>query len=133
MNPIIGKITSYFGKRKHPVTGIESFHNGIDIACKTGTPVLAPEDGVIINLWDDEKGGKSLAMISYTGVRFGFAHLSKQIVSELDEVKEGQTIAFSGSTGRVTGPHLHFTVMRNGTYVDPLEYFDYIEKPLDEK
>ncbi len=123
MKPINGKITSKFGNRKDPVTGKNKFHNGIDIACPVGTPVLAPCDGVILDVWNDLKGGKSLAMITYDGIRFGFAHLSKQMVDELDEVKAGDTIALSGNTGHVTGPHLHFTVNKNGLYIDPLEYF----------
>ncbi len=123
MKPVNGKITSNFGKRKHPVSGKISNHNGVDIACPVGTPIKAPVDGVIIDIWEDEKGGKSLAMISYDGIRFGFAHLSKHNVSELDEVTEGQIIAYSGNTGQATGPHLHFTVQRNGIYLDPLEYF----------
>lgn len=126
MNPLkSGRITRRFGNQKHPVTGKMSFHNGVDISCPVATPVLAPEDGLILDTWEDTKGGKSLAMINCDGVRFGFAHLSEQLVQKGKGVKKGQPVALSGNTGTSTGPHLHFTVKKFGEYVDPLKYFNY--------
>lgn len=128
MNPVLGRITSTFGMRKHPVSGKTSFHNGIDIACKVGTPVMAPEDGVIQDIWEDVNGGKSMSLVSDNGIRFGFAHLSKFISKKPDRVWQGQTIALSGDSGKTTGPHLHLTVKKDGNYIDPLEYFEISEK-----
>jgi murein DD-endopeptidase MepM/ murein hydrolase activator NlpD len=124
--PLNGKLTSKFGERTHPVTKIKgSFHNGIDIAAPVGTPVLAPADGKITEVWDNEKGGVCLAMETPDGIRFGFAHLSKRYASWSQEVKQGQQIAASGNTGASTGPHLHFTVKQNDEWIDPLTIFKY--------
>lgn len=125
MLPVQGKITSRFGKRKHPVTGLESFHNGVDISCACGTPVLAPDYGIIMKLWSHPLGGLCMAMKSTEGIRFGFAHLSKRLVKEGQPVVQGQRIALTGNTGRSTGPHLHFTVQELGIWIDPLKYFDF--------
>lgn len=122
---ISGRITRNFGNQKHPVTGKVTFHNGIDIACPVGTTILAPVDGLILDVWEDQKGGKSLAMISYDGVRFGFAHLSKQLVKKGIDIKKGEPVALSGNTGVSTGPHLHLTVKKYGEYLDPIEYFEF--------
>ncbi len=119
VNPVPGKITSRFGVRKHPITGKESFHNGIDIACKVGTPVVAPDYGMVTEVWSHELGGLCLAIESTEGVRYGFAHLSKRLVKKYQPVLKGQVIAKSGNTGQSTGPHLHFTVKRLGMWVDP--------------
>lgn len=118
MNPLNGKITSRFGQRRHPITGTYSFHNGVDIACRQGTPIVAPDYGTITEVWDHELGGKCLAMVSLKGIRYGFAHLSGRSVEQGQSVSEGQQIALSGNTGRTTGPH-----KVNGNWVDPLKYF----------
>lgn len=125
MDPIIGKITSPFGKRKHPVTGIVSFHNGVDIACPAGTAIVAPAHGTIHRLWTDPRGGMCLSMLTPEGVRYGFAHLENRLVKAGQEVREGDVIALSGNTGHSTGPHLHFTVKVNGVWQDPVKYFDF--------
>ncbi len=121
-NPVAGKITGRYGVRKHPVTGTIQFHNGVDIACPVGTPIMAPLDGEITELWNHSTGGKSLAMKS-GNTRFGFAHLSSYSSAIGQKVKEGEIIAYSGNSGRVTGPHLHFTVTDNGRLKDPLNMF----------
>lgn len=125
MNPVTGRITSKFGSRRHPITGIVTLHNGIDIACVAGTPVKAPEEGTVIQVWEHIKGGKCVAMVGKTCRRYGFAHLSGQLVTVGQQVTEGQVIARSGNTGQSTGPHLHFTVQENGYWRDPLNYFDF--------
>ncbi|MBS4057760.1 MAG: M23 family metallopeptidase [Bacteroidales bacterium] len=123
--PINGKLTSKFGERVHPVTKVKGFHNGIDIAAPVGTPVLAPADGKITELFDSEKGGLCMALETPDGTRFGFAHLSKRYAAWNEPVAQGQHIAASGNTGRTTGPHLHFTVKQNGDWIDPLTMFKY--------
>jgi len=124
-SPVLGKITSRFGKRKHPITGVESFHNGVDIGCPIGTPVLAPDFGIITEYWDHEAGGKCLALVAEDGKRYGFAHLQKRVVKTGQPVNEGQLIANSGNSGKTTGPHLHFTVKEEGKWKNPLLYFKF--------
>lgn len=125
MDPLNGKITSRFGKRKHPKTGLPSFHNGVDISCPVGSSIVAPDYGIITEVWDHQAGGRCLAMVSTQGVRYGFAHLSKRLVRKDQPVVEGQEIALSGNTGISTGPHLHFTVQILGMWKDPLKYFSF--------
>ncbi len=124
-DPVNGKITSCFGYRKHPISGIVKFHNGVDIACPVGTPILAPASGKILNMWTDSNGGLSLSILAEDGVRFGFAHLSEYRVIPYQSVIKGEIIAFTGNTGKTTGPHLHFTVQKDGLFIDPLEFFDF--------
>lgn len=119
--PVQGKITSKFGNRTHPVSGIESFHNGIDIGVPNGTPVIAPSDGTITSIYSNSAGGKQLILKHDNGFTTGYAHLSKYTVASGDKVTKGQKIAETGSTGKVTGPHLHLTVRDDkGNLVDPL-------------
>jgi len=125
ISPVKGRITGRFGNRIHPVTKTQSFHNGVDIAVAIGTPVLAPETGRVTEVWNHDKGGKCMAMVSQSGIRFGFAHLSEQLKKTGDSVNMGDTIALSGNTGASTGPHVHFTVKKNGSWVDPLKYFNF--------
>lgn len=123
--PLTAPITSRFGKRKHPITGKLSFHNGVDIACPIGTPIVAPENCLVTESWDHPLGGKCLALLSSDGTRYGFAHLHRRLVRKDQTVPEGQPIALSGNTGRTTGPHLHFTVKILGTWQDPLKHFKF--------
>ena len=121
--PVKGKISSDFGNRIHPVTGILSHHNGIDIAVPTGTAVKSPADGKIINLYSNSVGGKQLVVKHTNGFTTGFAHLSEYAVSQGDTVKKNQIIAKTGATGAVTGPHLHLTVKNaDGNYLDPKKH-----------
>jgi murein DD-endopeptidase MepM/ murein hydrolase activator NlpD len=123
--PLRGRISSKFGSRVHPITGKASFHNGVDVAVPIGTDIVAPEAGKVTECWDHPKGGVCMAMMSDTGTRYGFAHLSKRLVNVGDLVKEGQHVAESGNTGGSTGPHLHFTVKKGGTWMDPTRYFNF--------
>lgn len=117
------KISSPFGWRVHPKTGKKSFHNGIDIACPAGTPIIAPFDGVVA-LTRSSSGGIQLILTHEGGLRMGFAHLSGYAdgIKPGVRAKAGQVIAYSGNTGRTTGPHLHFTTaVVNG---DGKEFFN---------
>ena len=117
MKVIEGRITSGFGDRVHPITGQKSFHNGIDIAAVVGTAIYSPIDGVVVDVYDREIGGKSLIIGDKNTLRFGFAHLSKVIVKIGDQITKKQLIAKSGNTGISTGPHLHFTAKTGGRWV----------------
>ena len=120
--PARGRISSPFGWRTHPILKSRRFHSGIDIAIPSGTPVQAADSGVVlISGWN---GGYGLfvAIDHGKGISTAYAHNSRLLVKEGDEVTKGQTIALSGSTGWSTGPHLHFEVRENGTPVNPLKY-----------
>ena len=123
--PVKGRITSAYGQRTHPVTGVPSFHNGIDIAAPIGTPVVAPMRGTVLSIFTTDSGGLQLILEHPGGTirRTGYAHLSKVNVQMGEEVMQGEKIAEVGNSGRSTGPHLHFT-MRNPAmaYVDPQQY-----------
>lgn len=123
--PLKGRISSKFGKRIHPITKLQSFHNGIDIAAPTGTKIVSPSSGRVQRVWDHPKGGKSMSIVNGAGMRFGFAHLSKRLVKAGDPVHEGQEIAEVGTTGASTAPHLHFTVSINNEFIDPAKYFTF--------
>lgn len=127
--PVTGRISSRFGTRIHPITSVHSFHNGVDIAVPVGTTVVAPEYGLITEVWDHPKGGICMAMMSTSGRRYGFAHLSKRLVMKDTPVAEGDPIAETGSTGLSTGPHLHFTVKVGSHWKDPLNYFTFSTPP----
>lgn len=115
-------ITSPFGTRKHPILGVERFHNGIDIGAKSGASIVAAYDGVVV------AASYTSAMGNYIMIDHGnelytiYMHCSALYVSEGQYVSRGETIAAVGSTGLSTGPHLHFTVRYNGEYVSPLDY-----------
>lgn len=121
--PVTGRITSPFGDRVHPISGSVQFHNGVDIAAVTGTPIKAPYSGVISRIFYADKGGKQLVMKLDNGFTAGFAHLDSYSVKEGQKVNKGQIIGKTGSTGKVTGPHLHLTMRdAEGAYVDPLKH-----------
>ena len=116
-------ISSYYGERIHPVTGTLSFHNGIDIPAKTGTPVYAAAAGRVIKTGNGTNEGKYVRIEHANGLVTEYLHLSKITVKETDIVKIGSKIGEAGATGRVTGSHLHFGVKNaSGKYENPLNY-----------
>lgn len=127
IKPVTGKVTSEFGTRIHPKTGVKQFHNGLDIAVPIGTPVFAPNDSVVSALVKNDAGGNQLVIRLKNGDVIGFAHLSKYNVKKLQNVKKGDIIAFSGNTGtHTTGAHVHLTVRNNsGEFINPKKYFGY--------
>ena len=130
INPVKGRISGFWGKRIHPVSKKESFHNGVDVAVAEGTPILCPANGKVImaDVLDDNAGGIQLK-IQADGFIFGFAHCKSLKVRSTEEVFQGEVVAYSGHTGIGTGPHLHFTVRKgtnpNGITCNPLDYFDF--------
>ncbi|MGB9848822.1 MAG: peptidoglycan DD-metalloendopeptidase family protein [Moorellaceae bacterium] len=120
--PQYREVTSPFGERINPMTGLLSFHEGADIAAPEGTPVYAVLGGVVtLAGWDDALG-YCLVVSSPGGVRVMYGHLSRFTVVVGDQVGAGQTIAYSGNTGWSTGPHLHLQVEVNGRSCDPMEW-----------
>ena len=120
--PVKGRISSPFGYRYHPVLKKRRFHNGIDIAAPTGTPILAADSGVVlVSGW---RGGYGyyIAIDHGKGKSTAYGHNSRLLVKEGETVVRGQTIAHVGSTGLSTGPHVHFEVRINGQPTNPRNY-----------
>lgn len=113
-------ITSPYGMRVHPVTGVYTLHNGVDIGTPVGTPVHAAQAGTVAVVTEDTRSGRYIVLDHGHGVRTGYCHLSETDVIPGQHVDRGQTIGLSGNTGRTTGPHLHFLVRVHGRTVDPL-------------
>jgi murein DD-endopeptidase MepM/ murein hydrolase activator NlpD len=105
--------------------GQDEFHNGIDIACSYGTPVLAVADGTVTFAGWDGYWGRRVQINHGFGVVTFCAHNSKLTVSVGDTVKKGEIIAYSGNSGRSTGSHVHYTAYVNGQLVDPLVFTTY--------
>ncbi len=119
-SPLGGHYTSGFGMRVNPVTHKRRLHNGIDIGVRMRTPVGAANDGVVIYAGWAGGYGKMIKIKHYNGYTTLYGHLSRIYVRVGQKVKKGQIIARSGNTGRVTGPHLHFTVWYKGKLVNPV-------------
>lgn len=121
--PVIGRISSPYGKRIHPITGKASMHNGVDIAARLGTPIHAPADGTVVRTWWDRAGGRCMWIQHDGSIKTGYAHC-QYCIAPGETVKAGDVIGTVGSTGASTGPHLHFTVRVNGELVDPIGVID---------
>ena len=120
------RITSPYGRRKSPTTGASTNHNGIDIATPMRTPILAPADGTIGYVVRNEAGGLQVAIdIKDFDLRVGFAHLDESVVRNGQVVHKGDIIAYTGNSGRSTGPHLHLTVKNSFGMQNPTKYFTY--------
>jgi murein DD-endopeptidase MepM/ murein hydrolase activator NlpD len=117
-----GFISSYFGERADPFDGLETFHKGVDFAGAPGSPVVAVATGVVT--WAGERTGygKLIEINHGDGFTTRYAHNERTLVTVGQTVKRGETIALMGSTGRSTGPHVHFEVLRNGRQVNPLSF-----------
>lgn len=116
-----GRVSSPYGMRKHPVTGVNKMHAGIDYALGVGTPIVAAASGRVTFAGALGDNGNLIRLDHGDGIETAYAHLSKLLVSSGAQVEKGQQIALSGATGRVTGPHLHFAVKVAGAFTDPAE------------
>ena len=124
--PVSGPITSYYGYRDNADTYALSgttFHSGIDIGVPTGTPVYASASGTVSAATGWSTGGGYMVVINHdNGFTTWYAHNSSIVVGAGQYVEQGQLIAYSGSTGWSTGPHVHFQMIINGGSVNPLDY-----------
>jgi len=117
-----GYISSFFGKRADPFTGESAFHAGIDFAGAPGTRVLAVADGVVSYAGRDRGYGKLVEITHGGGYVTRYAHNASVLVQPGHTVRRGDAIALMGSTGRSTGPHVHFEVLRDGRPVNPMSF-----------
>jgi len=115
-------MSSRFGRRNDPFTGRLAWHKGVDFAGKDGSDIVSVGSGVVT--WSGDRYGYGLMVeVSHGGgLVTRYAHAKDILVKLGDIVKKGQTIARMGSTGRSTGPHVHFEVRKNGKAVDPARY-----------
>lgn len=118
--PLWGRISSFFGLRRDPLNGRRRHHAGVDLAAPRGTRIEAAGDGKVVFAGKRRGYGNTIIIEHADGRRTLYAHAERLLVHSGERVREGQTIATVGSTGRATGPHLHFEVIEAGRRVDPL-------------
>ena len=112
-------MSSRYGYRVHPISGEYSMHNGLDIAADKGSDVLATYDGIVISAGYSNSYGYYIIISHNETMKTLYAHCDKLLVGEGDTVQKGDKIATVGSTGRSTGPHLHFEVRVGNYRIDP--------------
>jgi len=120
--PVSGWISSGFGYRTHPITGKRDFHTGVDISQDPGTAIRATADGIVSFAGWSGANGRLVAIEHGHGFRTYYAHNKKINVKVGDVVQRGDIIAYLGSTGRSTGPHVHYEVWKDGKPVNPTSY-----------
>ncbi|MFQ6848150.1 MAG: M23 family metallopeptidase, partial [Clostridium perfringens] len=122
MRPAPGGVTDPFGPRVHPVTGKRSVHTGADLGASYGTPILASKSGTVVEAGWNTAYGNMVIIDHGDGTSTLYGHSSRLAVQAGQHVSQGQVIAYVGSTGYSTGPHLHFGIMINGEWVNPMNY-----------
>lgn len=120
--PVSASVTSVFGYRLHPIHGDVRFHYGTDFSVYSGDPIAAFASGTVIAAQEFSGYGQTVIIDHGNGITTLYAHCSRLDVAFGDTVEKGQTIALVGSTGNVTGPHLHFELQKDGEYLNPEFY-----------
>jgi murein DD-endopeptidase MepM/ murein hydrolase activator NlpD len=117
-------ISSYFGYRPDPIYKIEKFHSGMDFTAALGTEAYATGDGVVYDVERNEWGYGNMVILDHGyGYKTRYAHLLKPAVRKGQKVKRGQVIGYIGATGKATGVHLHYEVLKNDDQIDPINFF----------
>ena len=117
-------ISSYFGYRPDPIYKVSKFHSGIDFSAQLGTEAYATGDGVVCNVEKGQWGYGNMVTIDHGyGYKTRYSHLQKAAVRKGQKVKRGQCIGFIGNTGKTTGVHLHYEVLKNNVQIDPINFF----------
>ena len=122
--PINGaRLSSLFGKRKHPILGYTRMHRGLDFGASHGTPVLAAGDGIVVQRERNGDFGKYIRIKHDATHSTAYAHLSRYAdnLNPGDQVQQGEVIGYVGSTGLATGPNLHYEVLQNSRQVNPMK------------
>jgi murein DD-endopeptidase MepM/ murein hydrolase activator NlpD len=119
------QITSHFGFRIHPVTGLWQFHNGVDLRARRDT-VFAVMDGVVIQTGYDRLLGIYIKVAHTADLTSIYGHLSVPWVFPGETVNSDQAVGLTGCSGRTTGEHLHFSILYGGRYIDPLKFLSHI-------
>ena len=117
-------ISSYFGYRPDPIYKIEKFHSGIDFSSTMGTEVYATGDALVFDVERNDWGYGNMVILDHGyGYKTRYAHLQKSAVRKGQKVKRGQLIGYIGNTGKTTGVHLHYEVLKNDVQIDPINFF----------
>ncbi|MGG4606122.1 M23 family metallopeptidase [Paenalcaligenes sp. Me131] len=124
----VSYMSSPFGWRIHPITGRQKLHEGMDFAAPIGTPIVAASGGIVIESRYKPGYGKTVEIDHGNGLVTRYAHASSLIAKLGDVVEKGQLIARVGNTGQVTGAHLHFEVLRQGTPIDPASFLPKVDE-----
>jgi len=121
-NPLPGApVTSPHGWRVHPIYRVRKFHRGVDLGAPSGTPIYAPADGVVVERQWRTGYGRRIVISHGDGVKTAYSHLSRYGSAKIgSSIKKGEVVAYVGASGRVTGPHLDYELIRNGKYLNPL-------------
>jgi len=122
IKPTTGYISSFFGKRKHPIYHTIQYHNAIDISTQKGEPIMASADGKVVKSTHQVGYGLTIVIDHGYGIITKYAHCSKSIVKRGQKVKRGEVIGYVGQSGITTGPNLHYEVVTNGVAQNPLNY-----------
>lgn len=128
--PMKSKITSDFGKARVYNNSLKGYHSGTDFRAKIGTPIIASNDGVVVLAKDRFYSGNSVIIDHGQGIYSCYYHMSRFDVKKGSIVERGDSLGLSGDSGRVTGPHLHFSFRVGGEQVDPLQLIKLINKNL---
>lgn len=120
--PVTGVLSAAFGSRPDPFTGAREFHTGLDISAPSGHRIVAPANGTVVRAGWENGYGRFVQLSHGYGIATYYAHMEAIRVAEGQRVRRGDLIGLVGSTGRSTGPHLHYEVLVQGKPVDPLEY-----------
>ena len=120
--PVDGWLSSGFGYRTSPFSGVRKFHKGVDVAARAGTPIYAPANGIVVFSGRKQGYGKYIAVAHGNGLITKYGHNAENYVEVGQSVKRGEKIATVGSTGNSTGPHLHYEVWKDGKAINPQKY-----------
>ncbi len=120
--PVMGSVRSPFGSRMDPFSGEGAFHTGIDISAPMGSDVHATADGTVLSAGWSGNYGRLVRIDHGNGIETYYGHLSQFLVVPGQEIRKNEVIALSGSSGRATGPHVHYEVRVAGTPVNPIKY-----------
>ncbi len=126
--PVAGaQVSSHFGMRMHPVLGYSKMHRGTDFRARRGTPIFAAGDGIVDSIGRKGAYGEYIRIRHNSNYKTAYAHLSRYAegLNYGDRVRQGDIIGYVGSTGRSTGPHLHFEILENGNQINPLKIADF--------
>ncbi|MFA6757605.1 MAG: M23 family metallopeptidase [Sulfurospirillaceae bacterium] len=128
LTPLSSKITSPFGAARVFNDSLKSYHSGVDFRAAIGTKIHATNDGIVVLSKERYYAGGSVIIDHGEGIYSSYLHLSQMPLQVGDRVKKGDLIGYSGASGRVTGPHLHFGIIIQGTTVDPLHFIKTINE-----
>nr|WP_317357021.1 M23 family metallopeptidase [uncultured Tyzzerella sp.] len=122
INPVDGIITGYFGERENPILKKQEFHNGLDIGADENSPVYAVKSGIVTDVGSSNTYGIYIKYKTYDNYEIMYAHLNEALVEKDDKININEKIGLVGNTGLSTGFHLHYTILKNGEYVDPINF-----------